>query len=243
MLEESGYWLGSIAETEGFKLDRRFELVGMLDIATRKAQERLLETYVTLPDTDRIQEKRTWKVVTDFWTHLGCAYLGCVDQAKDIKNVPGSVKPHLPVIAARTTRALRHQMKWVLMRYGVVRPALWEEFARCALLAEAAGVVDKQIALYPDSADTSSQSYEFLRAMMLWAASPSGLSPVEQDVAERLVAQFTSKFRYDSKPWEGCDYCFDLAGGRPPLRLMRSTPVTEMTRYFDVNEEIGRAHV
>lgn len=235
-LEEAGYWLGSIAETAGFKLDRRFELVSTLDVTTRKFQERLLETYVTLPDTDRIQEKRTWKVVTDFWKHLGDAYLSCVDQAQDIKTVPGGVKQHLPVIAARTTRALRHQMKWVLMRYGVVRPALWEEFSRCALLAEAAGVVDKQVALYPEAAETSSQSYEFLRAMMLWAASPSGLSPVEQDVAERLVAQFTPKFRYDSKPWEGCDYCFDLAGGRPPLRLMRSTPVSEATRYFDVNE-------
>ena len=235
-LEDAGYWLGSLAETEAFKLDRRFELVSLLDVATRKAQERLLETYVTLPDTDRIQEKRTWKVLTDFWKHLGDAYLSCIDQAQDIKNVPGGVRPQLPLIAARATRALRHQMKWVLMRYGVVRPALWEEFARCVRMAEAAGAVDKLVALYPDAPDTSSQSYEFLRAMMFWAASPSGLSPVEQDVAERLVLQFTPKFRYDSKFWEGCDYCFDLSDGRPPLRLMRSTPVSDATRYFDVNE-------
>ena len=39
MLEESGYWLGSIAETEGFKLDRRFELVGMLDQDARRVRQ------------------------------------------------------------------------------------------------------------------------------------------------------------------------------------------------------------
>ncbi len=235
-LEDAGFWLGSVSETDAYKLERRFELVGLLDVATRKAQERMLETYVELPGTDRVQEKRTWKTITDFWKLLGDAYLICVDQARDIKNVPGGVKPLLPVLAARTTRALRHQMKWVLMRYGVVRPALWEEFARCAQLAEAAGAADKRIELYPDAGEPSAQNYEFMRAMMLWAASPSGLSPVEQDVAERLVVHITPKFRYDSKAWEGCDFCFDLVEARPPLRLMRSTPVTPATRYFDVNE-------
>ncbi len=235
-LEDASYWLGSINETAAYRIERRFELISMLDIATRKSQERLLDTFVKLPDADRTQEKRTWKTLSDFWTLLGDSYMVCVDQASDIKSVSGGFKSQLPVIAARATRALRHQMKWVLIHYGVVRPALWEEFARCALLAEAAGAVDKPIELYPGSSETSSQAYEFLRAMMLWASSPSGLSPVEQDVAERLVVQLTPKFRYDSKSWDGCDYCFNLAEARPPLRLMRSTPVTAATRYFDVNE-------
>lgn len=241
-LEDANYWLGSLNETEAYKLERRFELIELLDTATRKSQDALLGTYVKLPDTDRMQEKRIWKTMMDFCRLLGDAYLMCVNQARDSKNVSNNFKPQVLVIAARATRALRQQMKWVLMRYGVVRPALWEEFSRCTLLAEAAGGSDKLIELYPSASgvsgtgESSSQCFELLRAMMLWAASPGGLSPAEQDVADRLVARLTPKFRYDSKPWDGCDYCFDLAEARPPLRLMRSTPLSAATRYFDVNE-------
>ena len=236
-LEEACYWLNSISETSEYKLEQRFERIDMLDVATRKTQEAMLNAYVKLPDSDRMQEKRIWKTITDFWKALGDAYLLCVDQARETKNVSGNMRPRLPVLAARATRALRQQMKWVLMRYSVVRPSLWEEFSRCCVLAESADAVEKTIELYPGvsgAGETSSQCHEFLRAMMLWAGSPGGLSPVEQDVADRVVARFTPKFRYARKPWDGCDYCFDLADGRPPLRLMRSTPVTASTRYFDV---------
>ena len=238
-LEDANYWLGSVNETEGFKVDHRFEIIDMLDMATRKSQERLLDTYVVLPESDRIQEKRIWKTVSDFWKLLGDGYLICVDQAREIKSVPNAFKPQVPVIAARALRALRHQMKWVLMRYGVVRSSLWEELARCVLLAEAVGAAEKPVELYSSPSGSSEQSspcHEFLRAMMLWAASPSGLSPVEQDIAERLVVRLTPKFRYAVKPWDGCDYCFELAAARSPVRLMRSTPVSDATRYFDVNE-------
>ncbi len=234
--EDVGFWLGSVNETDAYKLERRFEVVGMLDMATRKTQERILDEYLQLPDTDRLQEKRTWKAATDFWTLLGDSYLICVRQAIEAQPVSGNFKSQLPLVAARATRALRHHMKWVLMRYGVVHASLWEDFARCAQMAEAAGVADKAVELYPGAGAASSQCFEFLRAMMLWASSPSGLSPVEQDVAERLVVHFTPKFRYDIKQWEGCDYCFDLVEARPPLRLMRSTPVSPASRFFDVHE-------
>ena len=234
-LADAGFWLGSVNETDAYKVERRFEVISLLDMATRKIQERLLDEYLQLPDTDHLQEKRTWKAATDFWHLLSESYLICVQQALDTPSTPGSFKAQLPVLAARATRALRHQMKWVLMRYGVVRAGLWHDLARCAKLAEAASVVDKPVELYPGAA-ASSQCFEFLRAMMLWASSPSGLSPVEQDVAERLVAHFTPKFRYDRKQWDGCDYCFDLVEARPPLRFMRTTQVSPSTRFFDVHE-------
>ncbi len=234
-LEDANYWLDSINETEGFKLDKRFELIDALDAATRKAQEKLLDTYNGLSENDKVQEKRIWKTVTDFWRVLATGYLACAAQAQDSKNVTSASKPHLPIIAARGIRALRHQMKWVLMRYGMVRPEIWAEIARYCSFAEAGGFSDRMVDLYPASGQ-SSVRYEFLRIMMLWASSPSGLSPVEQDVAERIIGHLTPKFRFEMKQWDGCDYCFDLDGMRPPLRLMRSTPITAGTRFFDASE-------
>ncbi len=235
-LEGANYWLASVNETEAFKVDHRFEVLDLLDVATRKSQEQLIGAFVTILESDPLQEKRIWKVATDFWKLLGDGYLVCVKQALDNNSVPGDFKPHLPVLAARATRALRHQMKWILMRYGAMPSGIWAEIGQCMVLAETAGAAGKMAALYTGATESSSPSYEFLRAMMLWAGSPSGLSPIEQDIAERLVVRLTPKFRFGAKSWDGCDYYFDLDGARPPLRLMPSAPLTATSRFFDVSD-------
>jgi hypothetical protein len=235
-LEAASHWLASVNETEDFKLEQRFEVLDLLDVTTRKAQAQLIGAFLTILESDRVQEKRIWKIATDFWKLLGDGYLVCVKQAQDSKSVPLAFKPRLPVLAARATRALRHQMKWILMRYGAMPSGIWAELGQCMVLAEAAGVDDSRVELYTGVTESSSPRYEFLRAMMLWAGSPSGLSPIEQDIAERLVVRLTPNFRYSAKPWDSCDYFFDLDGTRAPLRLMPSAPLTGASRFFDVND-------
>ena len=56
---------------------------------------------------------------------------------------------------------------------------------------------------------------------------------VEQGVAERVVAALTPKSILAVQARDCCNYCFDLDGARPSLRLTRSTPVSAATRYFD----------
>ncbi|HTD91850.1 MAG TPA: hypothetical protein VK663_14380, partial [Burkholderiales bacterium] len=93
-----------------------------------------------------------------------------------------------------------------------------------------------QIEIYAGSKARSSSNYELLRVMMLWATSPSGLSPLEQDIAERFVVHFTPKFRFSTRRQDECDYFFDLFGSRPPLRFVSSSPISDATRYFDAGE-------
>ena len=236
-VEDVNYWLASINDTPEFKADHRFETLGMLDEATLKCHEQLLVSYVKLPDGERAQERRIWKTSADYWSLLGAGYLGCIAQARESKNAAKEYKLILPLLVGRTLRALRQQMKWTLLRYGAVSGGIWQNFASCITLAEATDSFTAQVELYPGIASSlSSPSAEFLRAMMFWASSPSGLSPLEQDVADRVVAALTPKFRYDRSAWEGCEYCFDIEPARPPLRFTRSTPVSEATRYFDAAE-------
>lgn len=233
-VEDASYWITSVNETPELRWDKRYEVLSLLDAATRKSQEQLLAAYVTLPDNDRTQEKRLWKICSDFWGALGTGYQACVDQAAQPIAVTDALKSHTPALAARALRALRQQLKWVLMRYSIVRTGIWQDVARCEAFAEAQGVITTPVAVY--AGNDNSPCDESLRAMMLWAASLSGLSPVEQDVAERIVAALTPKFKFAAQAWDGCDYCFDLDGARPPLRLTRSTPVFGATRYFDGTE-------
>jgi cyclic-di-GMP-binding protein len=232
-LEDANDWLDSLNDAAGFKVDQRFDVIDQLDTATRKAQDRLRESYHAHRQGQLAQEKRIWKVATDFWNSLGAAYLNCARQAQDADKLPAAFKPRLSLLAARATYALRHYMHWVLMRYGVLRAEFWSDMALCAVLAESSGAADQSLEIVADGATPSSQPLEFLRTVLFWAASPSGLSPVEQDIAERLVGYYASKCRMDIQPSSACDYCFDLEASRPPLRFTAAVPVSAATRYID----------
>ncbi|HTE13802.1 MAG TPA: hypothetical protein VK642_01875 [Burkholderiales bacterium] len=234
-LEEASQWLSSINEAAGFKLQRRFELIDLLDAATRTAQERLVDMYVILPQGDR-QEKRIWQAANDFWKLLGDGYLACARQSSDTVSVPEGLKAQLPLLATRGLRALRNQMKWTLIHYGMLRTELWGECGRFAMLAESAGGAAQQIELFAGSNIQSSPSHELLRVVMFWAVMPGGLSPAEQDIAERLVVYLTLKFRSSTQVEDEYDYFFDLDGSRPPLRFVRGAPASASMRYFDVGE-------
>jgi hypothetical protein len=233
-LEDASHWLESIQTTEGFKLDKRFELVDALDTATRRAQRRLLDTYISLKSEEPIQERLIWNSVTNFWKLLADGYLACMAQARDSKNVGAAIKPQLPVIAMRATRALHQQLKWVMMRYGMVRPEIWFEIADCASFAEAGGFAEAAAEVYPGEA--GSVRHELVRVVMFWASSPGGLSPVEQEIAERIIVHLTPRFAYSMVPVEGDVFCFDLGGKMPPLRSAASVPRTSGTRYIDTIE-------
>jgi hypothetical protein len=144
------------------------------------------------------------------------------------------MKPQLALLATRGLRALRNQMKWGLLRYGALRTEFWGECGRFAILAESVDGAARPIDIF--SGVSACPNDELVRVMMFWALVPTGLSPHEQDIAERLVAHVTPKLRYSASATDNCDYFFDLDGSRPPLRIAPSAPVTAATRFFDVSE-------
>lgn len=233
-LEDANHWLDSINATKDFKFDKRFELIDAVDVAVRRSQRKLFDTYLALKSDDKIQERRIWNTVTTFWKLLAEGYLACMAQAQDAKSIANALKPRLPVIAARGTRALRNQIKWVLMRYSLLRADIWGEVAGCTAFAEGAGCADTMVEIYPG--EQSSVRHEFLRVMMFWAASPGGLSPVEQDIAERIIFQLTPQFGFTLVPSDSSEFCFDLKGPRPPLRWMQSVPQMVAPRFFEAIE-------
>ena len=229
-LEDVSHWLDSVSTTGAFKLEQRFGLLDALDVATRRAQRRLLDTYLALKPEDKIQERRIWNTVTRCAALLTQAYLVCIEQAQEGKNVTSAVKPNLPVIAARAMRSLRYQMKWALMRYSVVPPEIWTDIARCHAFAEAGGFSGTLVDVY--AADPGSAQYELLRAVMLWVASPGGLSPMEQDIAERMIVHLSAQFGVAAQRSADSSFYFDADGRRPPSRLLQSTVPAANAWFF-----------
>ena len=231
-LEEIVYWLDSLNHTEGFKLERRFENIDLLDAAAKNHQRKLSQDYLSVERQQKYRENKLWKGVFGLWKNLGDGYLKCVAQYETGASTATSIRKSLPVIVARGLRALTLQLKWTLLRYGLVEPRIWSEIARLYQLAEAGGFADSMIAVYPGSHGQSSARREFLKAMMLSASSTDGLTPLSQEIAERAVAHFSDLFQIEKTATPACSYYFDLADAKPPARLIKGAASSDTWRYF-----------
>lgn len=230
-LAEIAEWLDSLNRTDGFKLDRRYENIDLLDGAAKNHQRKLAQDYLAMPRQQKFQENRLWTASFEFWKHLGDAYIRCVREHEANVNGAAAVRKNLPVIVARALRTLTLQLKWTLLRYGLVEPRIWSELARLYKLAEEKGWAETEVAVYPGSHGGGSVKGEFLKALMLSASSPDGLPPVRQEIAERAVAHFSRQFVLSAKP-DGCTHFFDLAAPKAPARLLKGVQPAATVRFF-----------
>ncbi len=240
-LAEITQWLESLRDTKGFKPERLFENIDLLDGAAKNHQRRLAQDYFATSRQQKFQENRLWTSSFTFWKALSDAYLECVNRFEGTQTGGTAFRKNLPVIVARTLRALTLQLKWVLVRYGPVDPRIWGDIGRLYQFAEAGGFVAGTVAIYPGSHGGGSVQQEFLKAVMLSASSTDGLNPVRQEIAERAVAHFSPGFRIAREPGPGCGYGFDIAGGKPPFRVIGDRPpAAETLRYFGAGDALAQ---
>lgn len=237
-LEEITYWLETITQTAGFKVDQRFDNVTLLDGAAKKHVRKLSLDYLSMPRQMKLQEHRLWTAIFGFWQHLGSAYLTCVDQYE--AGVVGLtlIRRSQPLIVARALRAVAVQLKWHLLRYGRIEARIWKDIARLYQIADKLGFLDSALQIYPGSHHDSTVQGEFLRAMMLSVSSTDGLSPLRQEIAERAIAHFSGLFRMAKRP-DGCTHCFDLNSPRAPVRLFKGAKAGTGQIFFGAGDAIG----
>jgi hypothetical protein len=237
-LQEVTELLESLNQTEGFRLNRRFENIGLLEAAVKDHQRALLRNYLATPRQQKYHENQLWNCATGFGRQLEAAYALCARQYDSGFSGITSIGVSLPVIMARALRALTLQLKWALFRYGPVEPRIWGTIAGLYRLAEQRGVADGVIPVYPGEPRRSTLQREFLKAVMLAASSPDGLLPLHQEIAGRAIAHLAGAFRLSASA-EGCTHCFDLALTRPPLRLFQDAQPTETVRYFGAGDALA----
>ena len=231
-LEEVTFWLDSVSRTEGFKLDYRFELYDALDQAAKIHQRKLSQDYLATDRQEKFRENKLWNTIFDFWKTLGACYNQCVEQFQAGASGAGAIKKDLPVILARALRALTLQLKWSALRYGPVDDRVWGELGRLFLFAEAKRLNAAQIDIYPGSHGQGTVEQEFLKSLMLGVSSTDGLTPIRQEIAERLVAHFGRMYHMQAKPGPGCNYYFDLSMRKPAARVMKDFEPNPTIRYF-----------
>ena len=230
-LEEVTHWLESLAHTEGFKLDRLFEIIDLLDTAAKSPHRKLLQDYLGMRRQQKAQENRLWSCGFKFAKALGDLYLAWVRQQESAGIANVTSRKHTPVVVARAIRSIALQVKWNMLRYGPFEPRLWAAIGELYRCAEKGGFVDTPLTIYPGVHGTGTVKREYLKIMMLWASSADVLSPLQQDVSERTVAFLADSFRLEKEPFEGALYGFDPSRDKRPLRLY-GAPVTGKNLYY-----------
>jgi hypothetical protein len=241
-LEEVTDWLESLNQADGFALDRRLQGVELLDGAARRQQRELTKEYLSTPRVQKFQENRLWNAEYSFCTQLGEAYFRCIKECLSGFSGASAIRDSLPVITARAFRALGLQLKWTLLRYGLVEERIWAEAAQLYRLAEQKQLLDAPVAIYPGPGGESSVKREFLKGLMLSASSTDGLPPARQDLAERVIAHFAGAFQLSARP-EGCTHCFDLAAPKSPARLHKNVEPSATLLYFGAGEALNRLNL
>ena len=218
-LEEIGEWLDSLNRADGLKVDRRYESVDLLDGAAQRHQRDVTQEYLSTPRVQKFQENRLWSAGFGTCKELGDAYVRCIKECVSGFDGASAVEKVLPAIVARALHSLALQLKWILLRYGLVDKRIWSHLALLFRLAEEKGISEREIAVYPTPHPRSTVKREFLKALMLPASSLDGLTPVKQQIAERAIEHFADSFVLSAGP-KGCTHGFDLAVPRSPARLV-----------------------
>ena len=227
------HWVESVMVTEGFKPERRAELVLSLDEAVQTHQRKLARDYLSNPRLSKFQEVHLRRTLSGLWTDLAIAYAACVEQIAADSGSAGRMKAQLPLLCVRAVRALAAQLKWHYMHYEPGEATVWETLGKVYRYAEAKKIHRETVPLYPHVPLNSSAEREFMMALMLAASSPTSLKPLEIELAERIVAHCSASFliRDIHQPQETYNW-IDLSGSVPPKRLTESPPASPGLRFF-----------
>ena len=233
-LDEATAYLESLLRAEGFRLGYLYEVIDLIDQAAKPHQRRISAEYIGASRLTRHQDNRLWKSAGDFWRALAQAYLRCLDRFQSEPKEARGFVGQMPVCCARVMRALGAELKWLSLRYGPIPQYLWANAASTYALAETSSVEQKPIRAYPVSYGDTSVQQEYLRVLVLGAASVDSMLPAQVELAERAISWFSRSFVMSNERGDDTTHYVDLATQRPPARLTKSVATSPNRRYFGI---------
>ena len=186
-LDEIAGWFESLQATQEFAPDRIYEVARQLEEAAQPHLKRLSRDYLLTPRLTRADEKRLWSINFGFWKLLAGTYERCLAAVGEKNKAAEGLKAILPALCARLIGAYGAIIKWEQFHYGPTANELWRQMGHALLVAEAAGIAQKSVALGAQARLTSAWQ-EFQRAVVFQAASLDSLLPLEIELASRLFA-------------------------------------------------------
>jgi hypothetical protein len=229
-IDEVVGWLEAARNAGGLGVDQLYGMAWQLEDAVHRHLARLCRDYLHTARLSRTEEERLWSISHGFWELLADIYGRCL-QGLAVKGRPAeNLKAALPALCARLIGALGALLKWDRFRYGPPAEGVWQRLGQALLVAEAAGVAKRAVAM--GRAGSSSPEREYQKVMIFHAASTDSLAPLEIELAERLIEYFLTGFVFTAEASHDCVYWVDLKLDQPPQRLARMPTEARPSQRF-----------
>lgn len=238
-LEEISFWLQSTLDLESLKLGDRIAVTKLLDEAAQPFQRSLSRDYLAATRMNKAQENRLWSLSSEFWRRLAAAYFICIESLEKGAKGDGQAAGELSGLTVRALRALAAQIKLLHLRYRPVDERTWSDVIKLYMLAESKSFVRELVTTSHFTQTPTSVQQEILKILMLEAAAPDRLMPVQIELAERLVGQFANSFVLSGE-LQGCTYYFDLSARKAPVRLQPGTRIHSVMRFFGAGSALQK---
>jgi len=129
-LEQVVEWIESLTALPEVRLDKRFEALGVFEETATLLERRVARDYGRSGRLPAVREQRLWNAAYRLWRQLAIAYQLCMMEYDAGVSGVASAQLRAPVMGCHAMRALRKEMKWVMLRHGRVEGRAWQEAAR-----------------------------------------------------------------------------------------------------------------
>ena len=232
-VEEAGFWLEAYRQSIEGNPGRVFDVVDQLDEMVQPNRLELMREY--LESGGRMQtyrEHRIGNAVVRYARELAAGYESCLRLYQKAGPGTAELKPLVPMIAARTLRALTLDLRWALLRYTAVDASVWGRMGVLYAFSDRLGFATARLKVYPGMSGDSTVRREYLRALVLAVSGMGNLLPPSQVVAERVIANVADFFLLHRKPATGCHFGVALREDRPPYRVGEGIAPARGVRFF-----------
>lgn len=239
-LEEIASWLGTVTATPGYRTADRFAIVKLLDQTGRPFVPKVVHFYLGPGTLKEFERLHAWQVALEFWERLADAYRQCRAEAQQASKLAQAFGAELPNLIARELRAHTEQMCLLDLRYLPVRAGIWDNLFDAYRLAESAGCDVQRLRAYAADTLQTTPRQEFLRALMLDAASPESMLANQVELAARIAGRYSEAFSFSVKPRADCNWAIDLDHPHRPLHVTGVMVVKASARFFGAGVVISR---
>lgn len=250
-LNELTTWLESILESDTFRPADRIGVIKLLDETAQPFLARMFQQYLTALTDRRGDPNANSLVMFGFARKVTEAYERCIADLTHGRRNQELIQAELPLLTTRALNALVFQKKWLQLRYRPIEKRIWADLFKFHAMAESAGFSQNPLRLYGGTAH-SSPTRALLRALMSEISSLQSLTPLEMELADRLIEHYSGAFVFSRELSKTTPFYIDYGFAGPPRRVDNGDtpmlvryfgPGTALLRLQEEIEAVGRAEI
>jgi hypothetical protein len=233
-LMELTEWIESVSEQADFKLDYQFAVLRLMDEAAQPYVRKLVREYFTPFEVNKFQENRLWLVLGNFSRHTAGAYYTVFKRYCNAEKGSNTIKPHLPLVAARAVYAMISQLKYICAHYGPVDSTIWANLAQLYKHTEQLQYLNTPVSLYSGMIANTSVKCEVGHLLVWYDRGLLALSPLYMHLTERIVAHYSSTIDIHAQLSGHSRLGFDLNRPDEPKRINMGATTHPAMRFVSM---------